>query len=116
MAAVITGIVGELGALLGSTGLGATIGRGALGGVSAIGAAELIKALEHDLAGGGAPAAQARRVPQYAIVDLHTNKVIRTLSSRHVYSILTHPRRKFGRSRRPQIITSPAGSEITVVR
>lgn len=117
MAAIATSIVGELGALIGGTGLGATIARGALGGIAAIGAADLIKALETDL-GSGNPSAvsQARRVPQYAIVDLHNNKTVKFLSPRKVYSIITHPSRKGSRRGHVKVITAPAGSEIVTVR
>jgi hypothetical protein len=117
VAAIVAPLVGELGALLGGSGLGATIARGALAGVGAVAAGDLLKAIQNDLSSGNPTAvANARRVPQYAIVDMHTNKVVRTLSSKHVYSILTHPRRRRGMSRRPQIITAPAGSEIITVR
>lgn len=116
MAAVAAGAVGEVAALLGGTGIGATLARGALGGVAAIAAADLIKAIQSDL-GGGNPqaAATARRVPQYAIVDLHNNKTVRFLSSHKVYVMLTHGRRRrHGRS--PKLITVPSGSSVVEVR
>lgn len=115
MAAILTSVVGELGTLIGGTGVGATIGRGALGGIAAIAAADLIKAIEHDIAGGGAPAAQARHVPQYAIVDLHNNKTVKFLSAHKVYVMLTHGRRR-RRGRSPKIITVPSGASLVEVR
>lgn len=116
MAALIAPIVGEVAALLGGTGIGATIARGALTGVAAIGAGDLIKALEHDLGAGGSTAASARRlVPRYAIVDLHGNKVVKTLTAHRVYVILTHKQRR-SRARHERVIVAPAGSEVVTVR
>lgn len=116
MAAIITGIIGELGNLLGGTGIGATIARGALGGISAITAADLLNALSHDLGSGNPQAvAQARRVPQYAIVDLHNNKTVRFLTNRKVYSILTHPSRR-RKTTTTRIITVPEDERIVRVR
>lgn len=117
LAAVLGPAIGELGTLLGGSGIGAILGRGAVAGIGAVAAADLIKAISGDLKSGNPQAiSQARRVPQYAIVDLHNNQVIRTLSSRHVYTILTHPRRKGSRRGHVRVITAPAGSEIVTVR
>lgn len=117
MAAIITSIIGELGTLIGGEGLGATLGRGALAGVGAVAASDLLKALQTDLAPGSSPSAkaQARRVPQYAIVDLHTNKVVRFLSAHKVYVMLTHGRRRRG-VRHPRIITVPSGAALVEVK
>lgn len=115
MAALIGPIVGELGALLGGSGIGATLARGALTGVGSIAALDLLKALQADLSPGASAQAKsnARKVPQFAIVDLHSNKTVRFLSTRHVYSILTHPSRRNRRGRNTtRIITVPSGSRI----
>jgi hypothetical protein len=115
MAAIITGAIGELGALLSAGGIGGALARGGLTGLGAIGASQLITAIEKDLGAGGQPAAQARRAPKYAIVDLHGNNVVRFLSTRKVYSILTHPSRRGQRGRAcTRIVTVPRGSEVEV--
>jgi hypothetical protein len=116
MAGVVASAIGELGTLLGGTGVGTTLARGALTGIAAIGASQLLTAIEHDLTGGNpAAAAQARHVPQYAIVDLHSNKVVRTLSSKHVYSILTHPRGHRSRARQPKVMVLAEGERAVSV-
>src|SRR5579864_1712621 len=95
MASIIASAIGELGTLLGGTGVGSTVARGAVAGIGAVAAGDLLKAIQSDLGSGNPTAIQnARRVPQYAIVDMQNNKVVRTLSSRHVYAILTHKRRR----------------------
>lgn len=114
--AIAEAIAGRVAQLLGGTGIGATIGRGALAGIGAVAAADLIRAIQDDLGGGNAQAAAtARRVPQYAIVDLHNNKTIRFLSARRVYIFLTTNKRRT-RRRSPKIITVPSGSQLVEVR
>lgn len=118
MAAAAAGLIGELGTLLGGTGIASTLLRGAITGLGAVAASDLIKAVEADLSGGSAQAkAQALRVPKYAIVDIHNDSIVRTLSSRKVYSILTHPSRKGRRSTKsPKVYSLPQGSELVTVR
>lgn len=115
MAAIVTSAIGEVASLLGGTGIASTIGRGALIGIGSVAAADLLKAIQGDLAAGGSAAATARRIPQYAIVDLHSNKTVRFLSTRKVYSILTHPsRRGHSRAGRTRIIEVPSGARLSV--
>jgi hypothetical protein len=116
-AAIVTSAVGELGALLGGTGVGTTLARGALTGIAAVAAGDLLNAISKDLAGGNPSAiAQARRVPQYAIVDLHSNKVVRTLSAKHVYTILTHPRGHRRGTRAAKVTVLAEGERMVSVR
>jgi hypothetical protein len=117
IAALAGPISGEVAALIGGSGVGSILARGALAGVGAIAAADLLKAIQSDISPSSAPSAKATalRVPQYAIVDMHSNKVVRFLSTRKVYSILTHPSRRGGRGRRTtRIINVGRGEEVTV--
>jgi hypothetical protein len=116
LAPIASALEGELAALLGGSGIGAAIGRGVLGGIGAVAASQLLLALEHDLSGsnGANARAVARRVPQFAIVDLHSNKTVRFLSTRKVYSILTHPSRRGARGPRRHTIAVLSGDERVV--
>lgn len=115
-AAILSSALGEVASLLGGTSIGATLGRGALTGIGAVAASDLIGAIQRDISGGGSAAATARRVPQYAIVDLHTNKVVRFLSTHKVYVLLTHGKRRRRGYRQPRIVTVPSGSQIVEVK
>lgn len=116
-AALIGPAASAIARLLGGTGLGPSIARGAVSGVAAVGAADLLKALEADL-GSGHPdrMATARRVPRYAIVDLHNDSIVRTLSAKHVYSILTHPRRRGKYSKAAKLTVLHAGDSLVSVK
>lgn len=118
MAAILTGVVGEVASLLGGSGLGATVGRGALGGVAAIAASQLLKAVEADLGAGGDRAATARKhTPDFVIVDVKTNKIVRAISRKKVYTIITQTRRRpRSKSSRERVIILPAGSRDVEVR
>lgn len=74
-----------------SGGLTGILERAALFGTISASASSLIQAVSADLHSGNPPVvAQARHVPQYAIIDLHNDKVVKTLSTRKVYILLTH--------------------------
>jgi len=113
MAAIVPFLEGEVASLLGSS-----LGRGFLGSLAGFGASQIIGATVRDLAAGGTRGATAsKHVPRFAIVDLHTDKIVRTLSTRKVYSILTHPSRRGRRSSiRAKTVFVPAGSEVVTVR
>jgi hypothetical protein len=116
LAAILTSAIGELGTLLGGTGVTSTLARGALTGLGAVAAGDLLAAIQHDLASGGSAAAQARHIPQYAIIDLHTNKVVRTLSAKHVYTILTHPRGHRRPKQRAEVVIMRGDERAVTVR
>lgn len=114
MASIIAAAGGELATLLGSS----TVEKSVAGSLIGFAASDVLKAIYNDLTGGNATAkAAASRAPQYAIVDMHSNKIVKTLSTRRVYSILTHPthRRKTESSHRRTVIVPP-GSEVVSVR
>lgn len=118
-AVVLGGLTGEVAGLIEGTGVASTIARGALAGISALGADELLHAIQSDLSAGGAAAASARKLaPHYAIVDMQTNTIVKTLSTHRVYVILTHRPRKSraAKRNRESVIIAPAGSEIVRAR
>lgn len=101
MAAIVTGAIGEVASLLESGGIAGLLAKGATIALGSVAATELIKAIQSDLAGGGTAAATARKLaPQYALVDLHNNVVVKTLSRHRTYVILTHRSRR-SRARGP---------------
>ena len=63
--------------------------RGDVRGVLAIiGISELV-----DFIQGEEDKSLSARLPRYAIIDLHTQTIVKTLSTRKVYSLLTRPSR-----------------------
>jgi hypothetical protein len=114
MATAVIGLAeGELASLLGTT-----FGKAAAGSIAGFAATDIIKAIYGDLTGGSSAAkANASKAPRFAIVDMHTNTIVRPLSSRKVYSILTHPSRRGRRNQsRPRVAIVPSGSELVTVR
>lgn len=108
MAAVIASAAGELAALLGSS----TVEKSIAGSLIGFAASDVAKAIYDDLTGGNPSAkANAARAPRYALVDLHNNTIIRTMSPRKVYSILTHPSRRRRNGRTTIIREVKVGSE-----
>lgn len=84
-------IIGRVAALFGAQTLEGTLFRTALAGLGSVAVTDLISAIKADTGSGNAQAiASAKRVPQYAVVDLHTDKIVKTLSARKVYILLTH--------------------------
>jgi hypothetical protein len=114
MSGLLSAAESAIGKLLGSAlvsqggtsgGLTGIIERAGLFGTISAAASAIIGAVTQDLhSGNPAVVAQARRVPQYAIVDLHNDKIVKTLSTRKVYIMLTHR----GKSRK--------GTRVVVVR
>lgn len=117
MAAILTTVAqfaeGELASLLGTS-----IGKGLVGGLAGVAAGDVLNAIAHDLSGsnGGNAKAAASRAPKFAIVDLHSNKIVRTLSTRKVYSILTHPSRRSGTRGRSRTIVLRDGERTVNVK
>lgn len=89
LAPELEGLLASLGGG-GAAGLVGRVGASALGGVAA---SQLIGALK-----GAHPAAK-HKVPRFALVDLHNDMVITTLSARRAYRLLIRPRRRALRSK-----------------
>lgn len=117
MSGIVAGALDDLLGALTAGGLRGFAIRTGLGAIASISVAKLIPAIQADLAAGGQVSQNARRVPQFAIVDLHNDKVVRTLSTRKVYSILTHPNRTRGRRpRSPKVLVLNEGERMLSVK
>lgn len=104
MAAVLS----KLAAIIGAQNLEGTLLRLGLTGIGSAAVTQLIPAIQADKTSSDPTArSNAHKVPQYAIVDLHNDKIVKTLSTAHVYSILTHRRR---------IKRSPRAAKVTLLR
>jgi hypothetical protein len=110
MAAAIGTVISELEALLASGGLAGTLARGALGGLGAVSAADLLQFFLRN------PTAKTK-VPgsKYAIIDVHSNTTIKFLSRAAVYRLLTRKHRRFA-TRSSRLVIVPEGDHIERVR
>lgn len=88
MAVVVPGILASLEEILAGGGGLAGLGiRGALGALAGFAAGDIINFLK------GRPDAK-HRVPQFALVDLHNDKILTFVSRRRAYRFLLRPRRR----------------------
>jgi hypothetical protein len=111
MAAVVVTALDELLAALGGTGLASTVGRGLLGGLLGVGAADLINFFfQHPGAKSRVPGAK------FAIVDMHSNTTIRFLSRKRVYQLLTARKRSRMSRRKIEFVVAPVGETVTRVK
>ncbi len=92
-----------------TTGIGIRIAEGAL---ASIGASALI---QHFLGHPDDKATSVGAKLHYAIVDLHSDTIVKKLSTQRVYKILT-ARRRSRVSRKSQLLVVPDGSTLKRVK